>query len=103
MHGGAAIGETGAAEESLQVAEYEEAAEVIDKGGGHGEDDEQGEGRDVDGVAADDGDFAEWSEEERTHAIWKVSLVSETYFGGWEVGTYRPERREIVEERLPPR
>lgn len=74
LHGGAAVGEAGAAEEALEEAEHEEAGEVVDQGGGDGEDDEEGEGGDVDGVAADDGDLAEGSEEERTNAIWEVEL-----------------------------
>lgn len=69
MHGSAAVGETGAAEEALQVAEHEEAAEIVDESGGDGEDDEEGEGSYIDGVATDDGDFAEGGEEQGAHAI----------------------------------
>lgn len=55
LHSSAAIGKTGGAEEALQVAEHDENAESVDEGGGDGEDDEEGKGRDVSGVAANDG------------------------------------------------
>ena len=98
MHGGAAVGETGAAEEALQVAENEEAGKVVDEGGGYGEDDEEGEGRDVDGVAADDGDFAKRGEEERAHAVWESRSVNVGFLVG-RGETYRPGRKETREEK----
>ena len=71
MHRRAAGGEAGATEETLEETEYEKAREIIDNGGGEGDDDKQEKGRHVDRVAANGRDLAEWGEEQRAGAVSK--------------------------------
>ena len=53
----------------MQKAEDEEASEVVDEGGGNGDDHEDEEGDDVDWGAANDGDLRQRREEEWPNAV----------------------------------
>ena len=67
--GGAAGGQHGRAEEPGQEAEGKQHAEVFGVNDGGLETDEDDEGPDVDGVAADEGHFAQWRPDHGTQAV----------------------------------
>ena len=59
LHCGTAVGEAGAAEETLKETEHEEACEVVDQSRWDGEDHEDQHCDGIDWTSTDDGDFAE--------------------------------------------
>ena len=69
MHCGATVREAGAAEETLEETEHEEACKVLDQGRGDGENDEQEHCDGVDGASTDDGDLAERGKNQWSYAV----------------------------------
>lgn len=69
LEAGAPGCQTGGAEEALEEAKDQEARDVVDEGGGDAEEDEDGEGDHVGGVAADEREFREGAPEHGAHAV----------------------------------